>query len=372
MTYKSSTHLIIPTSNIFSKWRVEAKSMRKLSALTVLVLSLSLGGCANIGGLFGTQGKTAVPESSVNENSEAQESLATVPAQLSSAEIAELAQAQADALAAEQSRQARLALINSPNLFSQSKRVNQGAIKDLLESALAAYKSSEFAQAQRFIEEAKADPSPLNSGAYVLAGDIYLAQAQQAVDSNDSQRAVKEQVHINVSLAKQSYENALSLNPHNYKAANRRALLYREDGEFDQALRLYGQAIEAYPGHAPSYRNRGILHDLYMGNKAAALEDYNTYSALLEFQQAYQAKDVATEEVILAPEMISEFLAPDLLKRELRRVNAWQLDLERQLKAAGIDTAKQVSNKSKRDIDSPLIASSSLEPVVLQGNPYEY
>ncbi|WP_371195285.1 hypothetical protein [Glaciecola sp. SC05] len=371
MTYKSSTHSIIPISTIFTKRCVDAKSLRNLSALIVLVLSLSLGGCANIGSLFGTQGKPTEAESAVNENNEAQESLAAVPAELSPAEIAELAQAKAEALAAEQSRQARLALINSPNRFSQSKRANQGAIKALLESALAAYKNNEFVQAQRFIEQAKADPSPLNSGAYVLAGDIYLAQAQQAFDSKDSKRALKEQFHINVSLAKQSYENALSLNPHNYKAANRRALLHREDGEFDQALRLYGRAIEAYPGHAPSYRNRGILHDLYMGNKAAALEDYNTYSALLEFQKAYQAKDLATEDLMLAPDMISEFLAPDLLKRELRRVNGWQLDLERQLKAAGIDTAKQVF-KSKRDINSPLIASSSLEQVVLQGNRYEY
>ena len=50
------------------------------------------------------------------------------------------------------------------------------------------------------------------------------------------------------------------------------------------ARKHYNRAISAWSGFANGYRNRGILFDLYMGDKAAALNDYIQYKQLLEEQ----------------------------------------------------------------------------------------
>jgi tetratricopeptide (TPR) repeat protein len=76
-------------------------------------------------------------------------------------------------------------------------------------------------------------------------------------------------------------QQAISVNKLNYIAHNRLALMYRQQGQFNLALQHYNQALESWPAFAQGRLNRGILHDLYLGNKSQALEDYSVYQALL-------------------------------------------------------------------------------------------
>ena len=248
--------------------------------------------------------------------------------------------------------QRALDLILAANRYQQSKNENVGSTKAYLLEALRAYQNKELSTALVLINKAKAEPAPLNSAAYVLLGDIHLANWRQ---SNKDTANVLEANQANeishFSLAISSYDAALSLNKFNYKAANRRATLYREQGEFQKALALYNQAIEAYPGYAPSYRNRGVLYDLYLGNKRAALMDYNNYSDLLSVQIEYfnegnkpqstalQIDNIAQNiEPLKSLQSIDESIANDFgsldeLEKRLKEVQIWQIDLERQVKS---------------------------------------
>jgi tetratricopeptide (TPR) repeat protein len=206
----------------------------------------------------------------------------------------------------------------SVNRFASSKKENSPRARAMLVEALSAYQAENFDLAMTLMRQAEQLNDPLNSVAYVLQGDIYIAL-------EDSKAAAK------------SYDLALSLNPDNFKAANRRALLHRELGEFTQALALYTQAIESNPIHAVSYRNRGVLFDLYLGDKAAAISDYQTYSDLLAYQQAQTDGEAGV--------MVSS-LDAKALKREARRVDGWLIDVGRQQEAqARIDEANQVNTQ---------------------------
>lgn len=89
-------------------------------------------------------------------------------------------------------------------------------------------------------------------------------------------------------LALQQIENAMSawqqsirLNEHNYFAHDRLAQAFRQQGDFGAAEQHYNEAIGAWPDFISGYRNRGILYDLYMGDKSRALNDYQHYKQLL-------------------------------------------------------------------------------------------
>ncbi|MDE3272500.1 hypothetical protein [Pseudoalteromonas sp. G4] len=101
----------------------------------------------------------------------------------------------------------------------------------------------------------------------------------------------------------QHLDAALAANKYNYFAANELALVARENGQFADALALYDQAISSWPGFAPSYINKGILLDIYLGEKAKAKAAYQTY-------------------LMLIPQDVPSY----------RQVSTWLLDLEHQLK----------------------------------------
>ena len=85
-------------------------------------------------------------------------------------------------------------------------------------------------------------------------------------------------------LAERYWQRAVNANVDNYFAHDRLAQLFRSKGRFVLARKHYNQAIAAWPEFAIGYRNRGILFDLYMGDKVAALSDYIRYKQLLEKQ----------------------------------------------------------------------------------------
>lgn len=84
--------------------------------------------------------------------------------------------------------------------------------------------------------------------------------------------------------AEQYWVKAIEQNADNYFAHDRLGQYYRREGRFVLARKHYNRAISAWSGFANGYRNRGILFDLYMGDKAAALNDYIQYKQLLEEQ----------------------------------------------------------------------------------------
>ncbi len=54
----------------------------------------------------------------------------------------------------------------------------------------------------------------------------------------------------------------------------------RQEGKFTQARAAYARALSADPGYAPAYRNLGVLLDLYLGDAAAALPQFEHYKML--------------------------------------------------------------------------------------------
>lgn len=276
----------------------------KLRLLAVVaVLSVSLSGCSSMPTFpifsSGEDEKTQTNETSPSVIGELDESgvetegleaLTPPPVPLTPEELEE------QALAAK----AR-ALMGTMNAFKLDKekqaKLSSGQLRDV-QSAINQLANAEPDQALVAVQKVIDDPgfiaSP-NTAVWVLRGDVYRAKGQ-------NEKAIID------------YETALKLVGSNYQAHNRLGLIYRDAGKFDLAKAHYTQAIDAWPGNADSYRNRGILYDLYVGDKAAALDDYKIYKALLDFQ--IQSVDAA----------------PKSLVKEQKLASQWILDIERQIK----------------------------------------
>lgn len=76
-------------------------------------------------------------------------------------------------------------------------------------------------------------------------------------------------------------------------ALNQQAIALRQQGQLDKARQTYEAALAADAGYAPASLNLGVLHDLYLGHPAQALELYNRYLALTPAGDASVAKWVA-------------------------------------------------------------------------------
>jgi tetratricopeptide (TPR) repeat protein len=155
----------------------------------------------------------------------------------------------------------------------------------------------------------------------VLAGDIALAQSETKTD-----KAIK------------YYQQALKLNDYNAKAANRLGMQMRNSGEFKQAETLYTQAINAQPSQPESYRNRGVLYDLYMNEKSKALQDYEYYLALLNHALLEQTSGSSAFVNKLNPQEAYSFkrLSEEELKglkTDIKLAKRWLLDVGRQVSA---------------------------------------
>jgi len=152
------------------------------------------------------------------------------------------------------------ALLASPNAYLSTPEVVSDSLAESFKQALA-LKSSEQLDAAKQILLSLLNQHPGFSGIELQLGDIAMAQQDE-------------------STAMVHYQAAVSANQHNYYAHNRLGALQRKLGKFSDAEQSYQAAISAWPGFSAAYLNLAILQDLYLNQKASALENYQTYQLL--------------------------------------------------------------------------------------------
>ena len=93
--------------------------------------------------------------------------------------------------------------------------------------------------------------------------------------------------YINLAMAyrqkgddKQAEENllkALAIDNTQPVASNELGIIYRKQGRFTDAKKVYVTALSEYPDYLPVIKNLGILCDIYMRDPQCALEQFEKY-----------------------------------------------------------------------------------------------
>lgn len=257
------------------------------SKFLLLALVIALGGCSSLSSLSKQEAEADIKviESHAQLNNDA------AAPELSPEQLEEQAFAQKI-----------VALIGSVNAFTLDKekqnKLNSSQLRNV-QNAIQSLVDAEPDKALRELQLVIDDPDFIaapNTEVWVLRGDIHRLKKQNDEAASD-------------------YRQALVLAQSNFKAHNRLGLVYRDQGKFELAKIHYSKAIEVWPGNPVSYRNRGILFDLYLGDKASAVEDYKLYKGLLDAQlQSLESPQKS-------------------LVREQKLVAQWILDIERQIRA---------------------------------------
>lgn len=81
----------------------------------------------------------------------------------------------------------------------------------------------------------------------------------------------------NDKLAEDNLLKALAIEPTHPVANNELGIIYRKQGRFADARKVYENALSEYPNYLPIIRNFGILCDLYMRDPKCALEQFEKY-----------------------------------------------------------------------------------------------
>ena len=176
----------------------------------------------------------------------------------------------------------------APNQYALSKRAITPIQQASFAQAINALNNGDTDLAKSQLAKHMSTPQ-LPSAFWVLLGDVLLQEGDQAG-------------------AITQYHEAVIQNPSNYFALNRLGTQYRQKGQFETAMRYYQKAIDAWPGYDAAYHNMGILMDLYLGDKSAAIDMYANYQALVSYP-----------------------VQGDVSKRDVKRIKRWIADVNRQL-----------------------------------------
>lgn len=270
--------------------------------IALLLLVASLSACSTMSSLIDKDSNTVNgnPKFETNEQAAESDSAVIKAPSLSPSEM--LAQS----------------LIGQSDLYLSSKRALSPDVKTKVVNTLRHFNKGEFEKSEKSIKLVLANEYNLNSAVYVLAGDIALA-------NNSPTEAIAH------------YRTALKLNEYSAKAANRLAMQLREQGEFIKAEKLYTQAINAQPSKSESYRNRAVLYDLYLDEKAKALQDYKAYSALLNYsllaEEDPNKAELSQTNTLAATSRPLNDAQLKTLKTNIKLAKRWLSDLSRQIAA---------------------------------------
>ncbi len=92
----------------------------------------------------------------------------------------------------------------------------------------------------------------------------------------------------NEKLAEENLLKALAIDQAQPVANNELGILYRKQGRFNDAKKVYINALSEYPDYLPVIKNLGILCDIYMRDPQCALEQFEKY-------QQYAPEDKTVE-----------------------------------------------------------------------------
>lgn len=81
----------------------------------------------------------------------------------------------------------------------------------------------------------------------------------------------------NEKLAEENLLKALAIDQAQPVANNELGILYRKQGRFEDAKKVYINALSEYPDYLPVIKNLGILCDIYMRDPQCALEQFEKY-----------------------------------------------------------------------------------------------
>ena len=81
----------------------------------------------------------------------------------------------------------------------------------------------------------------------------------------------------NEKLAEENLLKALAIDQAQPVANNELGILYRKQGRFSDAKKVYINALSEYPDYLPVIKNLGILCDIYMRDPQCALEQFEKY-----------------------------------------------------------------------------------------------
>lgn len=117
-----------------------------------------------------------------------------------------------------------------------------------------------------------------------------LRQAEVNLEEIIKARPDIPEAHFNLGWARQRldrhteaighFRDGLKLQPDNVRALNLMGLSQRELGHFTEAEQTFRQATATAPGFDKPHLNLGILYELYLRRRPAAIEHYRHYQAL--------------------------------------------------------------------------------------------